>query len=349
MSLVDELQALKNTAFGDIQQAVSTQVLEEIRVKFLGKKGMLTEVLKGMATLDVTERPLIGQVANQVKTDIQQLYQERVTGLQRQERDARLRDEAVDVSLPGYGTDLGLRHPLNQVLLEVTAIFQDLGFSVQEGPDVESDYYNFEALNIPKDHPARDMHDTFYLKNGDVLRTHTSPVQIRTMTQQTPPIRIIVPGKVYRCDTDVTHSPMFHQIEGLYVDKDVTFSQLKGTLSHFLKTFFGQDKKVRFRPSYFPFTEPSTEVDVECVKCEGHGCNVCKRTGWLEILGAGMVNRKVFDSVGYDPDQVTGFAFGLGIERLAMLKFGIPDIRFFYENDKRFLGQFGCIPKGEIK
>jgi phenylalanyl-tRNA synthetase alpha chain len=352
MSLVDQLQTLKNKAFSDIQQAVSTQSLEEIRVEFLGKKGLLTEVLKGMATLDVAQRPLIGQAANEIKTEIQALYQERVTGLQRQERDARLREEAVDVSLPGHGTDLGLRHPLNQVLLEVTAIFQDLGFSVQEGPDVESDYYNFEALNIPKDHPARDMHDTFYLKNGDVLRTHTSPVQIRTMTQQTPPIRIIVPGKVYRCDTDVTHSPMFHQVEGLYVDKDVTFSQLKGTLSHFLKTFFGKDKKVRFRPSYFPFTEPSTEVDVECVKCEGHGCNVCKRSGWLEILGAGMVNRKVFDSVGYDPDQVTGFAFGLGIERLAMLKFGIPDIRFFYENDKRFLGQFGCVPKaltGEIK
>jgi phenylalanyl-tRNA synthetase alpha chain len=345
MSLVDQLQTLKNTALGEIQTASSTQALEDIRVKFLGKKGVLTDVLKGMASLDVTERPRIGQVANEVKTEIQDLYQERITGLQRHERDARLREEFVDVSLPGYTVPVGLRHPLNQVLLEVTAIFNQLGFSVQEGPDVESDYYNFEALNIPKDHPARDMHDTFYLKNGDVLRTHTSPVQIRTMKKQTPPIRIIVPGKVYRCDTDVTHSPMFHQVEGLYVDKNVTFSQLKGTLSHFLKTFFGQDKKVRFRPSYFPFTEPSTEVDVACVKCEGHGCNICKRTGWLEILGAGMVNRKVFESVGYDPDQVTGFAFGLGIERLAMLKFGIPDIRLFYENDKRFLGQFGAFSK----
>jgi phenylalanyl-tRNA synthetase alpha chain len=341
MSLVDQLQTLKTAAFGDIQTASSTQALDELRVKFLGKKGLLTDILKGVSSLEVSERPKIGQVANDVKTEIQALYQEKLGLLQTQERDAKLKEEAVDVSMPGYVKWTGLRHPLNQVLLEVQEIFQKLGFSVKEGPDVESDYYNFEALNIPKDHPARDMHDTFYLKNGDVLRTHTSPVQIRTMKAQTPPIRIIVPGKVYRCDTDVTHSPMFHQVEGLYVDTDVTFAQLKGTLSHFLKEFFGQDKKVRFRPSYFPFTEPSTEVDVQCVKCEGHGCNICKRTGWLEILGAGMVNRKVFESVGYDPDVVTGFAFGLGIERLAMLKYGIPDIRLFYENDKRFLSQFG--------
>lgn len=349
MSIFDKLHLLKNDAFLQLQQASSTQSLDQLRVVFLGKKGALTEVLKGLAELDPAQRPKVGQLANEIKTEIQTLYQEKSEVLQRKERDASLRQEAVDVSLPGLAQHVGHRHPLNQVLLEVEGIFRNMGFSIKEGPDVESDYYNFEALNIPKDHPARDMHDTFYLRNGSVLRTHTSPVQVRTMQVQTPPIRIIVPGKVYRCDTDVTHSPMFHQVEGLYVDTHVTFAQLKGTLVHFLKQFFGHHKKVRFRPSYFPFTEPSTEVDVECVKCEGHGCNICKKTGWLEVLGAGMVNRKVFAAAGYDPDQVTGFAFGLGIERLTMSKFGIPDIRLFYENDRRFLSQFGSFQRlGEV-
>jgi len=334
------LAQLKEGAFDSLSRAESVTDIEGLRVRILGKKGELTEILKGLASVAPNDRPRLGQLANQLKDEISSVLNQKLVLFQAQESQNKLRSEGVDIHLPPIRRLIGRRHPIQLVLQDVVAIFSRMGFSVKEGPDVETEYYNFEALNIPADHPAREMHDTFYLENSLLLRTHTSPVQIRTMETQSPPIKIIVPGNVYRCDLDVTHSPMFHQVEGLYVDSTVTFSQLKGTLVYFLKEFFGQSRKVRFRPSYFPFTEPSTEVDVECGRCNGEGCQSCKQTGWLEILGAGMVNRKVVLSAGYDPDQVTGFAFGIGIERLAMLRYNISDIRLLYENDLRFLGQF---------
>lgn len=333
-----EIETLQHTALQEIEQADSLISLDAIRVKYLGKKGLLTDILKEVSSLSVTEKPLVGQWANAFKNQLTQHIDSRKKTLQRIARDAQLEQEKVDVTLPGSHRSLGTLHPITQVIQTVTAYFSRLGFGISEGPDIETDYYNFEALNIPPHHPSRDMHDTFYLNHGELLRTHTSPVQIRTMTSQAPPIKMIVPGCVYRCDTDITHSPMFHQIEGLVVDSHVTFAQLKGTLEGFLTAFFGDDRLVRFRPSYFPFTEPSTEVDVMCGQCMGKGCASCKQTGWLEILGAGMVHRHVFESVGYDPNTVSGFAFGMGVERLAMLKYGISDIRWLYENDQRFLG-----------
>jgi phenylalanyl-tRNA synthetase alpha chain len=336
----DKLDDLEIKAIKYIENTKSIKELEDSKILFLGKKGELTDILKGVGQLDVTERPIIGQMANKIKMSLMNSIEKRKKILDELIVREKLESCDIDVTLPSKKTEVGKRHPLNQVVNEIVDIFQRLGFSVKQGPDVETDYYNFEALNIPPDHPARDMHDTFYLKNGSVMRTHTSPVQIRTMEQTEPPVKIIVPGKVYRCDSDVTHSPVFQQLEGLYVDKKVSIADLKGTLSFFLHELFGKDKKIRFRPSYFPFTEPSTEVDVQCVKCKGKGCNVCKQTGWLEILGAGMVNRQVLRYVKYDPDKVTGFAFGLGIERIAMLKYEIHDIRLFYENDLRFLKQF---------
>ncbi|NBV41185.1 phenylalanine--tRNA ligase subunit alpha [bacterium] len=335
-----QLFELKQSALSALSDAVSSSEIESIRVQYLGKKGLLTDILKGLALVSNEDRPRLGQIANQLKAELSESLQHRGTEIDRQESEARLRREAVDIHLPGVRQSKGRLHPIRQVLQDVLAIFDRLGFTVKEGPDVETEYYNFEALNIPDDHPARDMHDTFYLKRGQLLRTHTSPVQIRIMEKQAPPVKIVVPGNVYRCDMDITHSPMFHQVEGLYVDEHVTFAQLKGTLVHFLHEFFGEDRNVRFRPSYFPFTEPSAEVDVECGNCRGSGCPSCKYSGWLEILGAGMVNRNVFRSAGYDPDQVAGFAFGIGIERLAMLKYKVTDIRLFYENDVRFLSQF---------
>lgn len=334
-----QLAALKEAAYLELSKTSTGSDVETLRVKYLGKKGSLTDILKGLATVDPSERPRLGQLANEIKTELGDQFTLRLTEFARSEAAARVERDRVDIHLPAVRRPKGRRHPIQQVMREVSEIFSRLGFSVKEGPDVENEHYNFEALNIPSDHPARDMHDTFYLKMGQLLRTHTSPVQIRTMESQVPPIKIIVPGNVYRCDMDITHSPMFHQIEGLFVDKDVSFAQLKGTLRYFLTEFFGHDRDVRFRPSYFPFTEPSTEVDVQCGRCLGAGCPSCKYTGWLEILGAGMVNRKVFQAVGYDPDEVSGFAFGIGIERLAMLKYKISDIRLLYENDVRFLNQ----------
>ncbi len=335
-----QLKELKDSADAELAQATGVQDVELLRVKYLGKKGALTDILKGLAAVDSSERPRIGQLANQFKTELSDQLTLKAEEFAATETQARLDRDRVDIHLPSFRRHTGRLHPVQRVMREVQEIFGRLGFSVKEGPDVETEHYNFESLNIPSDHPARDMHDTFYLKMGQLLRTHTSPVQIRTMETQRPPIKIIVPGNVYRCDMDITHSPMFHQVEGLYVDESVSFAQLKGTLTYFLREFFGHERDVRFRPSYFPFTEPSTEVDVQCGRCDGAGCASCKYSGWLEILGAGMVNRKVFESVGYDPDQVTGFAFGIGIERLAMLKYKISDIRLLYENDLRFLSQF---------
>jgi phenylalanyl-tRNA synthetase alpha chain len=336
----DKLNSLKDTAIKAINATSSIAKLEEIRINILGKKGELTDILKGIGSLPASERPQIGQIVNITKSAISEKLEEKKVELQKKELETKLTANTIDTTLPGTANCYGKKHPLTQTVEDIIAIFNRIGFSVKEGPDIESEHYNFESLNIPADHPARDMHDTFYLNNDDLLRTHTSPVQIRVMEKLAPPLKIIVPGKVYRCDSDVTHSPIFNQVEGLYVNENVTFADLKGTLEFFLTELFGKNKKVRFRPSYFPFTEPSTEVDVQCVQCNGKGCSFCKQTGWLEILGAGMVNRKVFRAVGYDPDQVTGFAFGLGADRIAMLKYEINDIRLLYENDIRFLKQF---------
>ncbi|MBX6423565.1 phenylalanine--tRNA ligase subunit alpha [Thermosulfurimonas sp. F29] len=332
-----ELEELRSRALEELSGARDLKVLEELRVRYLGKRGLLTSILKTLKDLPPELRRTIGRRANEIKAELE--------GLVRQRREALLRaaeDEApgVDLTLPGRPYELGRLHPITQVLQEICAIFLRLGFSVARGPEVETDYYNFEALNIPPDHPAREMQDTFYFPEGFLLRTHTSPIQIRTMLSRKPPLRIIAPGKVYRCDSDVRHTPMFHQVEGLLVDREVSFADLKGLLTYFAREIFGADTRVRFRPSYFPFTEPSAEMDIECVICKGGGCRLCGETGWLEILGAGMVHPHVFRAVGYDTEKWRGFAFGLGVERIAMLKFGIDDIRLFYENHLRFLEQF---------
>jgi phenylalanyl-tRNA synthetase alpha chain len=313
--------------------------IDQLRVKYLGKKGLITLALREIGKLSPAERPLLGKMANDVKTTMEQLIAARLAEVQSRQLQKNLLSQALDVTLPGRVPARGHKHPLTQVLEEVEEIFHGLGFRVVEGPEAELDYYNFEALNIPRDHPARDMQDTFYISDDVVLRTHTSPVQIRAMEKQRPPIRIIVPGKVYRVDADVRHSPLFHQVEGLMVDRDISLGDLKGVLEVFVQQFFGQSVKMRFRPSYFPFTEPSAEVDIQCVKCQGSGCQLCG-SGWLEILGSGMVNPALYSFVGYDPEEYTGFAFGMGAERLAMLRYGIDDIRLFYENDLRFLQQF---------
>ena len=322
-----------------LQSLDDPKSIDQLRVKYLGKKGLITLALREIGKLSPTERPLLRKIVNDVKEHIEQLIAARLTEVQARQLQRELLSQTLDVTLPGRIPPRGHKHPLTQVLEEVEEIFHGLGFSVAEGPEVELDYYNFEALNIPRDHPARDMQDTFYVSDDIVLRTHTSPVQIRAMEKQRPPIRIIVPGKVYRCDADVRHSPMFHQIEGLMVDREISLGDLKGVLEAFVQQFFGQSVKMRFRPSYFPFTEPSAEVDIQCVKCLGSGCQLCG-SGWLEILGSGMVNPALYRFVGYDPEEYTGFAFGMGAERLAMLKYGIDDIRLFYENDLRFLQQF---------
>jgi phenylalanyl-tRNA synthetase alpha chain len=324
------------TALQSLNEAKS---IDQLRVRYLGKKGLITQALREVGKLSPAERPLLGKIANEVKDAIEELIAARLAAVQSQHLQKELRDRAIDVTLPGRLPPRGYKHPLTQVLEDVEEIFHGLGFSVAEGPEVELDYYNFEALNIPRDHPARDMQDTFYVSDEVVLRTHTSPVQIRVMEKQRPPIRIICPGKVYRCDADVRHSPMFHQIEGLMVDRQISLGDLKGVLEAFIQQFFGPSVKMRLRPSYFPFTEPSAEVDIQCIKCQGRGCQLCG-SGWLEILGSGMVNPALYSFVGYDPEEFTGFAFGMGAERLAMLKYGIDDIRLFYENDLRFLQQF---------
>jgi len=336
---VEEIKKLEGEASREIRQAGTPEALESLRVKYLGRKGALTQVLRSLKELPPEVRRPAGQEANRAKVALEAALDLALTAL----KEARRRGvgPVLDVTLPGRRPPLGRLHPLNQVMAEVCHIFLHLGFEAVEGPEVELDWYNFEALNLPPDHPARDMQDTFYFNDQVLLRTHTSPMQIRTMERRQPPVRIIAPGKVYRRDSDITHSPMFHQVEGLLVDRGVTFADLKGTLTAFVHEMFGPEVSLRFRPSYFPFTEPSAEVDIECVICGGAGCRVCKITGWLEVLGAGMVHPAVFEAVGYDPEEYTGFAFGLGIERIAMLKYGIDDIRLFFENDLRFLRQFG--------
>ncbi|APC08949.1 phenylalanine--tRNA ligase subunit alpha [Neomoorella thermoacetica] len=340
--MLEVIAKIREEALARVATATSSEELEALRVQYLGKKGELTRVLRGMGKLPPEERPGVGQMANKVREELEGALKEHRENLSRREQAERLQAEALDVTLPGRPVTRGNRHPLYQILNEIKAVFIGLGFDVAEGPEVESDYYNFEALNLPKEHPARDMQDSFYITEDVLLRTHTSPVQVRVMEARHPqlPIRIIAPGKVYRRDDDATHSPLFHQVEGLLVDRRVTFGDLKGTLMAFLKQMFGEQVRVRFRPSYFPFTEPSAEVDMSCVMCGGSGCRVCSHTGWLEILGCGMVHPKVLSMSGYDPEEVSGFAFGLGVERVAMLKYGIDDLRLFYENDLRFLRQF---------
>ncbi len=336
----EKLEIILQDALTELHTIQAEDALQELRVKYLGKKGLLTSVMKGLGTLSVEERPAAGQMVNNVKARLEAEVGEMLNRIRIEEREKKLRSERVDVTLPGRRRPLGTKHPITLVTEEIVDIFAGLGFQVAEGPEIEKDYYNFEALNIPKDHPARDMQDTFFVSDSVVLRTHTSPVQIRTMLKQPPPVRIIAPGTVYRCDSDATHSPMFHQVEGLMVDKGITFSDLKGILTSFVNQCFGNGVGVRLRPSFFPFTEPSAEVDIACVICKGKGCRVCKNTGWLEILGSGMVDPEVFRHVSYDPEIFTGFAFGMGIERIAMLKYGISDMRLLFENDLRFLRQF---------
>ena len=314
--------------------------LDKVRVQFLGKKGEVTEQLKQLGKLPPEERPAVGSQINRVKEQIQSLLQQHLEQLENKALSAKLAEQNIDVTLPGRGQMPGGIHPVTRTLERIEQMFQSIGFEVVEGPEIENEHYNFEALNIPAEHPARAMHDTFYFPDGRLLRTHTSPVQIRVMTDREPPLRIIAPGRVYRCDSDVTHTPMFHQVEGFMVDKDVSFADLKGILHEFLQAFFERDLAVRFRPSYFPFTEPSAEVDIGCVICEGDGCRVCKHTGWIEILGCGMIHPNVFSNVGIDHERFTGFAFGIGVERLSMLRYGVNDLRLFFENDLRFLRQF---------
>jgi len=336
----EELDRLQKEVVISVSQASTEKEISEIRVKYLGKKGSITQVLKSLGTLPESERREIGQRANQLKQNTEARIEEALSRIQEKTRQEALERERIDVTLPGRRIPVGKRHPLTQILDEIIDIFSRLGFEVVEGPEVELDYYNFEALNIPKGHPAREMQATFFISEDVVLRTHTSPVQARTMEKKRPPVRVISPGAVYRCDSDPSHSPMFHQVEGLLVDKGVTFADLKGVLTAFVHQMFGKETKLRFRPSFFPFTEPSAEIDIECFICGGKGCGICSNTGWLEILGSGMVDPAVYKFVNYDPEEVTGFAFGLGIERIAMLKFGINDIRLFFTNDLRFLRQF---------
>jgi len=336
----EELEILQKEVAISISQASTEKEISEIRVKYLGKKGSITQVLKSLGTLPVPERREAGQRANQLKESTESRIEERLSTIRKQESTKALEKERIDITLPGRQIPLGKKHPLTQTLEEIVDIFSHLGFEVVEGPEVELDYYNFEALNIPRGHPAREMQATFFISEDVVLRTHTSPMQVRTMEKKRPPVRMICPGAAYRVDSDPTHSPMFHQVEGLLVDRGITFADLKGVLAAFVHQMFGKETKLRFRPSFFPFTEPSAEVDIECFICGGKGCGVCSKTGWLEILGSGMVDPAVYKFVNYDPEEVTGFAFGMGIERIAMLKFGINDIRLFFTNDLRFLRQF---------
>jgi phenylalanyl-tRNA synthetase alpha chain len=338
----DELngEELARTALAEIVASADIASLEEVRVRWLGRKGTLTEQLKGLGALPDSERRAAGARINAAKTLIQQGLETHRTALERAAVERVLAAGAIDVTLPGRGEQIGGLHPVTQARLRIESIFQRAGFEIAEGPEIEDDFHNFEALNIPADHPARAMHDTFYLRDGWLLRTHTSPVQIRAMQSRTPPLALIAPGRVYRCDSDVSHSPMFHQIEGLFVDENVSFAHLKAALHHFMEAFFEQDLKMRLRASYFPFTEPSAEVDISCVLCAGRGCRVCKQSGWLEVAGCGMVHPAVFAACGIDAERYSGWAFGAGIDRLAMLRYGVNDLRLFFESDLRFLGQF---------
>ena len=336
-----ELENLVEEAKSAVEQAADLGALDEIRVKWLGKSGVFTEQLKGLGKLPKEERPQAGQAINKAKQELQQEIQQRRESLEADALNARLEQERIDVTLPGRGLGTGGLHPVTRTLERIEELFLTAGFEVAEGPEIEDNFHNFEALNIPAHHPARAMHDTFYFDEDLLLRTHTSPVQIHVMEKREPPLRVIAPGRVYRCDSDLTHTPMFHQVEGFMVDEDVTFGDLKGIMHDFLVGFFEQeDLKVRFRPSYFPFTEPSAEVDVQCVMCGGDGCRVCSNTGWLEVLGCGMIHPEVFRHVDIDNERFTGYAFGMGVERLTMLRYGVNDLRLFFENDLRFLKQF---------
>ena len=337
----EQLEAIRAAALREIGNAADISALEAARVRFLGKKGEITSILKQMGKLTPEERPAIGQLANTVREAVEQAVAEAQANLQKRLKEARLAAETVDVTMPGKKSELGHRHPLNIVLDEVKDIFIGMGFSIATGPEVEWDYYNFEALNIPEGHPARDTQDTFYITEKMLLRTQTSPCQIRYMETHKPPIRMIAPGRVFRSDpVDATHSPLFHQIEGLVVDRDVTMADLKGSLLTLAKKLYGEDTEIRLRPHHFPFTEPSCEIDVSCFRCRGKGCPMCKNEGWIEILGAGMVHPKVLERGGIDPEVYSGYAFGLGVERLAMFRFAVDDMRLFYDNDLRFLTQF---------
>ena len=335
-----ELENISKEAEESIIAATDLSMLDDLRVEYLGKKGRVTELLKGLGSLSAEERPAAGAKINEVKQSLQGLINERKSYFESVELDAKLAEETIDVTLPGRGEDVGGLHPVTRTMERIESFFSRVGYDIEMGPEIEDDYHNFEALNIPSHHPARAMHDTFYIDPTTVLRTHTSPVQVRTMERAAPPIRIICPGRVYRCDSDLTHTPMFHQVEGLVVDKDISFADLKGVIDQFLKAFFEADLPVRFRPSYFPFTEPSAEVDIQCTNCGGKGCRVCSHTGWLEVMGCGMVHPNVLEHCKVDADAFTGFAFGMGVERLAMLRYGVNDLRLFFENDLRFLKQF---------
>jgi len=334
------LDELLSQAQEAVKSSVDLRGLDDVRVRFLGKSGLFTDQLKQLGLLPKEERPKAGQTINLAKKSLQAEIEHRKLELEKEQLENRLAAETIDVTLPGRGISSGGLHPVTRTMQRIEEIFASAGFAVAEGPEIEDDYHNFEALNIPAHHPARAMHDTFYFDDGTLLRTHTSPVQIRVMKDAELPLKVIAPGRVYRCDSDLTHSPMFHQVEGFMVDKQVTFADLKGVVHAFLAAFFEKDLKVRFRPSYFPFTEPSAEVDIQCVICEGEGCRVCSHTGWLEIMGCGMIHPEVFRHVEIDNDQFSGYAFGMGVERLTMLRYGVNDLRLFFENDLRFLKQF---------
>lgn len=336
----NDIEQIQQDMLRQIESAADLAHLESLRVKFLGKSGDITQELKKLGALPPEERKAAGQRINAVKQDIQSSLDQVKVQLEEQALNARLAEEKLDVTLPGVGMDTGSEHLITKTLHRIEKLFSQMGFSVEQGPEIEDDFHNFTALNMPEDHPARAMHDTFYVEPGFVLRTHTSPVQIRTMEGQEPPIRCICPGRVYRCDSDVTHTPMFHQVEGLVVDEGVSMAHLRSVISEFLKAFFEGDYPVRFRPSYFPFTEPSAEIDMQCTHCEGDGCRLCKQTGWLEIGGCGMVHPNVFKASNVDAEKYTGFAFGMGVERMAFLRYGVNDLRLFFENDLQFLRQF---------
>jgi phenylalanyl-tRNA synthetase alpha chain len=341
--VLEKLKEMKKEAKQAINEVSNLDELKEARIRYLGKKGALTSLLRSLGSVPPEERPVIGQEANALREELELAIERREQVLRDARKEGLWEEERIDVTLPGKPGETGQKHPLTLVTDEIKEIFLGLGFQVAHGPDIETDYYNYEALNFPCDHPARDMQDSFYITEQYLLRTHTSPVQIRVMEKLAPglPVRIIAPGKVFRRDDDATHSPMFHQVEGLAVDRDITFSDLKGTLLLFAREMFGSEQKIRLRPSFFPFTEPSAEVDISCIMCSGKGCRTCSYTGWLEILGSGMVHPRVLEIAGYNPREVTGFAFGMGVERIAMLKYGIGDLRLFFTNDLRFLKQFG--------
>ena len=335
-----QLNQIEAEALESLENVENLANLESLRVKYFGRKGAFTALMRGMGNLSEEERPIIGKLANTVRTRLTAAFDRLSETLTQQERQQKLALEKIDITLPGRRPKIGKKHPVTQSLERIQEIFLGMGFQIAEGPEIEHEYYNFDALNTPQDHPARDLHDTLYITDSLLLRTHTSPVQVRIMEKQKPPVRIIVPGKAYRRDYDISHTPMFHQVEGLLVDYRVTFSELKGVLHSFARQMFGEATRVRFRPHFFPFTEPSAEVDISCTVCDEKGCRTCSWTGWIEILGAGSVDPNVFSYVDYDPSQVTGFAFGMGVDRIAMLRFGIPDLRMIFENDMRFLRQF---------